>query len=51
MKDVFKAVCFFVGLYILGLIFFTAIIYLFPLVLGLIVVLLIIMLIKSIKNG
>lgn len=51
MKDLFKAVLFFVGLYVLGLIFFTAVVYLFPLVIGIIVILLIIILIKSIKNG
>lgn len=51
MKDVLKAICFFVGLYILGLILFTAIAYLFPFVFGIIVALLIIKLIKSINNG
>jgi len=51
MKDVLKAILFFVGIYIIGVLFFTVIVYLFPFVLGILVVWLIIKLIKNISNG
>lgn len=51
MKDVLKAILFFVGLYLVGVIFITAIAYLFPVVLGILVVWLIIKLFKNISNG